>query len=375
MRRDLTCREPIEMPIENHPPATSVKETKALRARLFRETSVEAVQRVVLRFAWALKHYHVALAPFAAALLRDRLSPQTGLPDPERTGADKEMAGFVHDLSVPTLLEAYKRGLYTSDHYGPLTWSSPAERCVLSFHDFHIGKDVRRLMRQGRYHVSFDQAFERVIKNCATARRRFWQVTWITPRIMRAYAALYDAGYAHSYEVWNAQGELVGGGYGLGIGRIFFGESQFFHERNASKIASTVLMWHLARWGFLLADAKNPASAMRDLGFRIVPREQFQRYLAQGVYAEGKVGRWSVEADTQTIAAWNPKDIPLMDDAATLGQDTFDNIETKNPSVSVPRGVINRPSLDNLAARVKSIARSPIIWLAMLAGAVILMLE
>ena len=334
------------MPNESNPPIATSEDAAALRAELFRESSLAAMQRVVLRFAWALKHYRLALFPFAAAWFSHRLSPQSGLPDPQRTGSDNELAGFVHSLSVPTLVEAYRRGLYTSDHYGPLTWSSPAERCVLSFRDFHIGKDVRRLMRQGRYRVTFDQAFERVIKNCATPRRKFWHVTWITPRIMRAYAALYDAGYAHSYEIWNAQGELVGGGYGLAIGRIFFGESQFFRERNASKIGTTVLMWHLARWGFLLADAKSTASAMRDLGFRIVSRETFLCYLAQGAHAEDKTGRWIVEADTQTVAAWDP-----AGEAAAPVQDAVDSIATKNPSVSVPRGVISKPSFDINTAR------------------------
>lgn len=354
---------------------TDIEDTAALRADLFRESRVETMQRVLLRFAWALKHYHVALLPFAAAWFRDRLSPQTGLPHPARTGTDKEMAGFVHDLSVPALLAAYKRGLYTSDHYGPLTWSSPAERCVLALRDFHIGKDVRRLMRQGRYRVTFDQAFERVMKSCAASRRKFWHVTWITPRIMRAYAALYDAGYAHSYEVWNAQGELVGGGYGLGIGRIFFGDSQFFRERNASKIGATVLMWHLARWNFLLADAKSTTSAMRDLGFRIVSRETFQHHLARAASAEGRTGRWSAEADTQTVSTWQPKDDPALAGAPILVQRAIDNVETKKPSVSVPRGVISRPWFENLAARAKSIARSPIAWLAICAAATALIME
>lgn len=92
---------------------TDIEDTAALRADLFRESRVETMQRVLLRFAWALKHYHVALLPFAVAWFRNRLSPQTGLPHPARTGTDKEMAGFVHDLSVPALLAAYKRGLYT----------------------------------------------------------------------------------------------------------------------------------------------------------------------------------------------------------------------------------------------------------------------
>jgi hypothetical protein len=111
------------MPLDPELLMRAAEEISALRADLFRESPIEALQRVALRFAWALKHYHLALLPFAVAWLGDRLAPQTGLPDPTKTGVDREMAGFVHDLSVPTLLNAYERGLYTSDHYGPLTWS------------------------------------------------------------------------------------------------------------------------------------------------------------------------------------------------------------------------------------------------------------
>lgn len=316
---------------------------------------------------WALMPERIALlAPMLYVWLHDLIRRPRGLPAGPRAGM---FAGIVHDLSVPTLLDAYRRGLFTCGHVGPLTWVAPAERCVLSFRDFHIGKDVRRLMRQGRYRVTFDQAFNRVIKDCATPRRGLWHVTWITPRIMPAYAALHDAGHAHSYEVWNADGELVGGGYGVAIGRIFFGESQFFRERNASKIGTTALMWHLSRWGFLLADAKSPASAMRDLGFRIVSRDQFLTYLAQGARSGGKSGIWQAEGDTEAMATWNPKtDIPHGADAPHFAQDAFTSMDTKNPSVSVPRGVISRPSSDNLTARLNIIARSPIAWLAIALG-------
>ena len=111
-------------------------------------------------------------------------------------------------------------------------------------------------MRQGRYTVTFDQDFEGVIKACAGKREGHYGITWITPRIMRAYAALFDAGYVHSFEVWNAEGKLVGGGYGVALGRVFSTESQFSHEPNTSKIGFSVLNWHLARWGYVLDDGK-----------------------------------------------------------------------------------------------------------------------
>jgi len=346
------------------------------RQMLFRETPVERIRRVVCGAIWALKPDRIGLlGPMLRVWAHDIVRRPSGLPSPSAQPTAGGFVGMVRDLSVPTLVAAYRRGFFTSGHIGPLKWVSPAERCVLSFRDFHIGKDVRRLMRQGRYRVTFDQAFDRVIKNCANPRRAVWHVTWITPRIMHAYAALHDAGHAHSYEVWNAEGELVGGGYGVAIGNIFFGESQFFRERNASKVGTTALMWHLSRWGFALADAKSTASAMRDLGFRIISRETFREYLAQGAHHDGKPGRWSAEAGTADIAAWNPQtDLPHEGGAPAFRQDIF-SIETKNPSVSVPRGVISKPSSDSLTARLNIIARSPIAWLAIALGATAAILE
>jgi leucyl/phenylalanyl-tRNA--protein transferase len=294
------------MPLQPELLMLAAEEIAALRADLFHETPVESLQRVALRFAWALKHYHAALLPFAVAWLGDRVSPQAGLPDPNRTGVDKELAGFVHDLSVPTLIGAYERGLYTSDHYGPLTWSSPAERCVLFFDEIHISKRLRRTMRQGKYTVTLDRAFEQVITACAGRREGRWHMTWITPRIMRAYAALFDAGHVHSFEVWNADGKLVGGGYGVSLGRVFFTESQFSHEDNTSKLGFTVLNWHLAKWGYILNDGKKPTPTILDMGFRSIPRGEFLQYLADDGHSGGRSGRWQVEAEVKQIADWQP---------------------------------------------------------------------
>lgn len=292
-----------EMPREPDLPMMTAEDSAALRADLFRESPVEAWRQTGLRFAWALKHYHVALLPFAAAWLGDRLAPQTGLPDPARTGSDGERAGFVHDLSVPTLVKAYERGLYTSDHYGPLTWSSPAERCVLFFDEIHISKRLRRLMRQDKYTVTFDRAFEQVITACAGRREGRWHLTWITPRIMNAYSALFDAGHVHSFEVWNEAGKLVGGGYGVALGGVFFTESQFSHEDNTSKLGFTVLNWHLAKWGYVLNDGKKPTPTILGMGFRNIPRSEFLHHIA-GSANGGKSGRWQVEANVKQIADW-----------------------------------------------------------------------
>jgi leucyl/phenylalanyl-tRNA--protein transferase len=289
----------------------SREEVAARRAALFRETWRERLERWLLGTAWALKPNRIDALPALARLwISDLVAPQRDLPDPEHTLHSNGMCGMVRDLSPLTLVEAYKRGLFTFAHFGPLKWLSLPERCVLFYDELHVGKTVRRLLRQDRYRVTFDRDFEGVIKACAGRRDGKWHVTWITPRIMRAYAELYDAGFVHSFEVWNGESELVGGGYGVAIGRVFFTESQFSHESNTSKLGFTVLNWHLAKWGFLLNDGKWETPTIREMGFRLIPRTEFLRLLDRGTSDEGKFGRWQVEASPTGIAAWQAKGAP-----------------------------------------------------------------
>jgi leucyl/phenylalanyl-tRNA--protein transferase len=277
------------------------------REALFRETPFEMIERVALGIAWAFKTNGLGgLLPYWRRWLVERVAPQTTLPDPEQPFDGDARVGLVHDLSVPTLIAAYRRGLFTAGHFGTLVWRSPPARCVLFFDELHMAKRLRRLMRQGRYTVTFDRAFEEVMKACAGRRKGRWHVTWITPRIMRAYAALFDAGYVHSFEVWNADGALVGGGYGVALGRIFFTESQFSLEDNTSKLGFSVLNWHLAQWGYVLNDGKEPTPTILDMGFRSIPRAEFLHILAANAGAGGKSGPWSVEADVKAIAEWQP---------------------------------------------------------------------
>jgi leucyl/phenylalanyl-tRNA--protein transferase len=296
---------------ETAAPLPSPDDLAARRAALFRETLAERMERWALGTAWALRPNRIdALTPLARMWLSDLLTPQRALPDPERTVHESGLCGMVHDLSVPTLLEAYKQGLFTFAHFGPLKWLSLPQRWVLFFDDLHIGKTVRRLLRQEKYRVSFDRDFEGVIKACAGRRDGKWHVTWITPRIMRAYADLFDAGFVHSFEVWNEADALVGGGYGVAIGRIFFTESQFSHESNTSKLGFTVLNWHLARWGFLLNDGKWETPVIREMGFRPIPRGEFRRLLAVATKQPGKLGRWHIEGSLPDVSTWQPQSAP-----------------------------------------------------------------
>ena len=131
-----------------------------------------------------------------------------------------------------------------------------------------------------------------MIKTCAGKREGRWHVAWLTPRSMRAYAELFDAGYVHSFEVWNQDGALVGGGYGVAVGDTFFTESQLSNEPNTSKLGFAVLNWHLAKWGYGLNDGKRQTPTILDMGFRLIPRAEFLRHLAAGAESPGRPGRW-----------------------------------------------------------------------------------
>jgi leucyl/phenylalanyl-tRNA--protein transferase len=278
------------------------------REQLFREGPVEIMERLLLGSAWALKPERIGGLPNLAGMLaHDALVRDRRLPEPEHALASPPgLAGIVHDLSVPTLVAAYSRGLFPFAHVPPLKWWSPPKRTVLLFNDHHIGKTIRKKMRTARYSVSFDRDFEHVIAACAGRRAKRWHLTWITPRIMRAYTDLFDAGYAHSFEVWNDAGQLVGGGYGVAVGASFSGESQFSLEPDTSKIGLSVLNFHLARWGFHFDDSKLMTPAMQAMGFREMDRADYLSRLASAVRTPSKTGRWKVEADLPEVAAWNP---------------------------------------------------------------------
>jgi leucyl/phenylalanyl-tRNA---protein transferase len=278
------------------------------RAALFRESLPDMAERWALGFAWALSPKRIHGVPNLLRLCFDEfLAPDYALPDPQ-SAADEPpgLAGIVHDLTLPTLMAAYRRGLYPFAHVAPLKWWSPPKRSVLYFNELHISKRLRRQMRHDKYKVTFDQAFDDVIVACAGHRQDRWHLTWITPQIMRAYAELFDAGYAHSFEVWNERGDLAGGGYGVAVGGAFVTESQFSREANTSKIGFTVLNWHLAHWGFAFNDGKLMTPTCHDMGFRDISRSNYLDQLTQAARRPDEAGRWQAEADMAAVADWQP---------------------------------------------------------------------
>jgi leucyl/phenylalanyl-tRNA--protein transferase len=182
-----------------------------------------------------------------------------------------------------------------------MKWWSPAERAVIAPADLHLDRKTRRLLRQDKFFVTFDEEFARVMETCVRPRSGKTPLTWITPKMMNAFWALHEAGYAHSVEVWDDDCHLVGGLYGLAIGGVFFAESRFAEVDSASKVGVAVLHQHLAHWGFGVRDAKWISPHLTSLGFRTVPRATFRRMLKEYAWRPSRLGRWKVDngLDTQ----------------------------------------------------------------------------
>ena len=199
------------------------------------------------------------------------------------------------DLSPERLLDAYARGIFPWSGEGePLLWWSPDPRMVLWLDEVHVSRSLRRRLRTGGYRVTLDTAFADVMAGCA-APRADHDGTWITPWMMAAYGRLAALGHAHSVEVWR-EGALVGGLYGVALGRMFFGESMFSRRPDASKVALAVLARQLERWRFELVDCQMSTAHLASLGAREIPRAEFLRHVERLVRLPGVPAPWALEA-------------------------------------------------------------------------------
>jgi leucyl/phenylalanyl-tRNA--protein transferase len=263
------------------------------RLALFRESARQRLRREALGLAYALRPERLAgILPMWRLLLRDAVARHADLPDPRAALANPDgLCGVARDLSVDTLVDAYASGLYPWAHSGPVKWWAPRTRCVANPRDIVVGKAARRHGKRGKLKFTFDRHFDAVIAACAGPREGRVPLTWITPRIMWAYAALHDAGLAHSYEVWDNSGELVAGGYGVAVGRVFVGESMFTRAPGAGAYGFAALNRHLAEWGFALHDVKLPSEHFCSIGFRQMPREEYATHLG-GRNPASRAGVW-----------------------------------------------------------------------------------
>lgn len=184
------------------------------------------------------------------------------------------------ELTADRLIAAYRHGCFPWYSAGqPIMWWSPDPRTVLFPEELHVARSLRKTLRQTSFHITYDRAFEQVIAACAEPRASD-SGTWITQEMQTAYSTLHHLGHAHSVEVWH-DNQLVGGLYGIAIGRLFFGESMFSRMADASKIGFVTLVQDLQQAGFVLIDCQMHTEHLARFGAREISRRTFQEYLRQ----------------------------------------------------------------------------------------------
>jgi leucyl/phenylalanyl-tRNA--protein transferase len=213
-------------------------------------------------------------------------------PDVEES-TEEGIVAMGGDLSAERLILAYSKGIfpwYSSDK-SPILWWSPDPRFVLFPENLIVSKSMRPYFNQNKFQVTWDQNFEDVIKNCQKIDREDQLGTWITSKMLAAYIQLHKMGYAHSVEVW-LDNELVGGLYGISLGKVFFGESMFAKVSNASKFGFISLVNQLKQKGFLLIDCQQETKHLESLGANAIKRKDFIDILNHNTIEETYIGSW-----------------------------------------------------------------------------------
>jgi len=221
---------------------------------------------------------------------------ESALPDPNGLLCASQ------SLSPQLIIEAYCSGIFPWYSSGdPVLWWSPDPRMVLFPNEIKISRSLSKALRAGGYQVRLDYAFYDVIHACASIRRKDQEGTWITDDMLLAYTTLFELGFAHSVETW-VDGELMGGVYGLAIGKMFYGESMFFKKTNASKIALAHLVAYLDAHRYGLIDCQMNTPYLASLGAREIPRSDFLHLLRELVFTPPLRGRWPVD---DAVRNWN----------------------------------------------------------------------
>ena len=212
------------------------------------------------------------------------LTDELVFPPPELAEPDGLLA-IGGDLSQERLLLAYSMGIFPwYSANSPILWWSTDPRLVLLPKELQVSRSLRQSIGKGVYNITFDQDFEGVISSCATVARPGarpeQEGTWITPPMREAYIRLHQAGHAHSAEAWQ-EGRLVGGLYGVALGRVFFGESMFALKPDASKVAFVALVQRLRERGYALIDCQQSTPHLKRFGAREIPRSEFLEMLGE----------------------------------------------------------------------------------------------
>ncbi|MBN2647226.1 MAG: leucyl/phenylalanyl-tRNA--protein transferase [Thiotrichales bacterium] len=225
-------------------------------------------------------------------------------PDPHAAMQDPNgLLAIGGDLTPNWILAAYQLGIFPwFSHGDPILWWSPNPRSVLKIAQFKLRRSLQQRWREkvvsGAYQLTLDQSFEEVMEACAHIPRPGQDGTWIHRSMIRAYQNLHQQGHAHSVEVWQ-YGKLVGGLYGLAIGKMFFGESMFSRQTDASKLALSALCMQLANWGFEWIDTQVETSHLLSLGAELLPRDVFMQGIARLQQNTFTPQKWQFELNWQ----------------------------------------------------------------------------
>ncbi len=209
---------------------------------------------------------------------------------PVETADENGLLAYGGDLEVASLELAYRSGIFPwpSSEFEPVLWFAPPERGVLDFASVHVPRRLDRDLKKTRFRFAVNRAFESVIAACANSRNRHGDATWITGEMISSYIDFHKAGFAQSFETYNEAGELVGGMYGVLIGRYFAGESMFYLETNASKFALLNAVDYLSRRGLTWMDIQMVTPLLRSFGAVEIPRPEFMARLRQALSARGR---------------------------------------------------------------------------------------
>jgi leucyl/phenylalanyl-tRNA---protein transferase len=224
---------------------------------------------------------------------------------PAHLASKNGILAFGGDLSPGRLLVAYRNGIfpwYSDDD--PIIWWSPDPRFVLFLKELHVSGSMKKVLRQDIFKVTYDHDFLGVISACQKSRRK-QEGTWITEEMLEAFHNLHLLGYAHSAEAWH-EDKLVGGIYGVSLGRCFFGESMFSLMSNASKAALIHLVKRLQRLKFEFLDCQVFTAHMKSMGAKYIPRKEFTRLLKKGMKQATFRGNW------QYMPEFGPPDHTLL---------------------------------------------------------------